>query len=108
MCALDLYDGLAGRRQANPPALFTATEYYTLDGLAVSASLDVTHEELLPWVWRQVDAGNPRVIRTQLMGLRQKLGEEAETLTLIFIEPRVGSRMPEAEERGLEKICAVL
>ena len=72
MCDLALYDGLAGRRRANPPVLSIATEYDALEEIAVNAGLDVTHQELLPWVWRQVDAGNPRVIRTQLMGLRQK------------------------------------
>ena len=68
----------------NPPALFIATEYDALDELAVNAGLDVTHEELLHWVRRQVDVGNPRVIRTQLMGLRQKLGEREENPTFIF------------------------
>ena len=74
----------------------------------MNAGLDVPQEELLHWVWRQVDAGNPLVIRTQLMGLRQKLGEGGENPTFIFIEPRVGNRMPEAEERGQEEICAGL
>ena len=99
---------MAGRRRGNSPALFIATEYYALDELAVSASLYVTHEELLQWVWRQVDAGNRRAIRTQLTGLRRKLGEEAENPTLIFNEPGVGNRMAGAEERGEEEICAFL
>ena len=74
----------------------------------MSASLYVTHEELLHLVWRQVDAGNRRAIRTQLAGLRRQLGEEAENPTFIFIEPRAGNRMAEVEERGQEEICALL
>ena len=68
----------------------TATEYDLLAELAVNAGRVVTHEELLQRVWGPANPGNPRTIRTHLMRLRQKLGEDGENPTYVFSEPRVG------------------
>ena len=55
------------------------------------------HEDLLHRVWGPTRPGSVQVIRTQLMRLRQKLGEDSENPTYIFAEPRVGYRMAEGE-----------
>ena len=47
-------------------------------------------EELLHRLWGPTNTGSPRVIRTHLMRLRQRLGEDGENPTYIFAEPRVG------------------
>ena len=75
----------------------TATEYDLLAEFAVNAGRVVTHEDLLHRVWGPTNPGSPRVIRTQLMRLRQKLGEDGENPTYIFAEPRVRYRMAEGE-----------
>ena len=75
----------------------TATEYDLLAELAVHAGRVVTHEELLQRVWGPVNPGSPRTIRTHLMRLRQKLGEDGDNPTYIFSEPRVGYRMAVGE-----------
>ena len=48
-------------------------------------------------MWGPTNPGSPRVIRTQLMRLRQKLREDGENPTYIFAEPRVGYRMADGE-----------
>ena len=65
----------------------TAMEYNLLAELAVNAGRVVTHEQLLNRVWGPANPGSPRVIRTHLMRLRQKLGEDGENPTYIFAEP---------------------
>ena len=72
----------------------TATEY---DLLAENAGRVVTHEELLQRVWGPVNPGSPRTIRTHLMRLRHKPGEDGENPTYVFAEPRVGYRMAVGE-----------
>ena len=74
----------------------TATEYDLLAELAVNAGRVVTHQELLYRVWGPTNPGSAHTIRTHLMRLRQKLGEDAENPTYIFSEPRVGYRMAAA------------
>ena len=71
----------------------TATEYDLLAELAVNAGRVVTHDELLLRVWGPTNPGSPRTIRTHLMRLCSKLGEDGENPTYIFAEPRVGYRM---------------
>ena len=39
-----------------------------------------------------INPGNPKVIRTQLMRLRLKLGEDGDNATYVFAEPRAGYR----------------
>ena len=82
---------------AGEEAQLTATEYDLLAELAVNAGRVVTHGELLQRVWGPVNPGSPRTIRTHLMRLRQKLGEDGENPTYIFSEPRVGYRMAVGE-----------
>ena len=86
---------------AGEEAQLTATEYDLLAELAVNAGRVVTHEELLQRVWGPANPGNPRTIRTHLMRLRQKLGEDGENPVYIFAEPRVGYRMAVGETREL-------
>ena len=56
-------------------------------------------EILMPRVWVQANSRGSRVIRTHLMRLGSKLGEEADNPIYIFIfaEPRVRCRMAEGE-----------
>ena len=82
---------------AGEEAQLTATEYDLLAELAVNAGRVVTHEELLQRVWGPVNPGSPRTIRTHLMRLRHKLGEDGENPVYIFAEPRVGYRMAVGE-----------
>ena len=84
---------------ADEEAQLTATEYDLLAELAVNDGRVVTHEELLQRVWGPVNPGSPRTIRTHLMRLRQKLGEDGENPIYIFSEPRVGYRMAARETR---------
>ena len=81
---------------AGQPVRLTAIQYNLLAELAVNAGRVVTHEELLHRVWGPANPGSPRVIRTHLMRLRRKLGEDGENPKYIFAEPRVGYRMAEA------------
>ena len=53
----------------------------------------LTHQHLLQRVWGKTEPGTPRTIRTHLMRLRRKLGEDADDPQYIFAEPRVGYRM---------------
>lgn len=87
---------------AGEEAQLTATEYDLLAELAVNAGRVVTHEELLQRVWGPVNPGSPRTIRTHLMRLRQKLGEDGDNPTYVFSEPRVGYRMAVGESADTE------
>ena len=82
---------------AGEEAQLTATEYDLLAELAVNAGRVVRHEELLQRVWGPANPGSPRTIRTHLMRLRQKLGEDGENPIYVFAEPRVGYRMAVGE-----------
>ena len=84
---------------AGEEAQLTATEYDLLAELAVNAGRVVRHEELLQRVWGPTNPGTPRTIRTHLMRLRRKLGEDAENPTYVFAEPRVGYRMAVGETK---------
>ena len=85
---------LAGRE-----ATLTRTEFDLLAELSLEAGRVVPHERLLRRVWSPGKPGNLRVLRTHLMRLRRKLGEDAASPRYIFAEPRVGYRMPEGEEQ---------
>ena len=65
--------------------------------LASQAGRVVPHERLLRRVWSPGRPGNLRVMRTHLMHLRKKLGEDGSNPRYIFAEPRVGYWMPEGE-----------
>ncbi len=79
------------------PVPLTPTEFDLLAELAVGAGRVVHHDRLLRRVWSPGKPGNLRVLRTHLMRLRHKLGEDAANPKYIFAEPRVGYRMPEGE-----------
>ena len=79
------------------PAPLTPTEFDLLAVLSMEAGRVVPHDRLLRRVWSPGKPGNVRALRTLLMGLRRKLGDDAENPTYIFAEPRVGYRMPEGE-----------
>ena len=80
---------LLGGRQVS----LTATEYRLLVELSVNAGRVLTHEQLLRRVWGQEYAGDTRPLRTYIKDVRRKLGDDADTPTYIFTEPRVGYRM---------------
>ena len=74
----------------------TATEYKLLLELSVNAGRVLTYDGLRR-VWGQTRTGAARVIRTHLMRLRRKLGEDASSPKYIFTAPRVGCRMAKGE-----------
>ena len=100
----DLVIDYARRRVtvSGEPANLTPTEFDLLAALAAEAGLVVPHDRLLRRVWRPGKPGNLQVLRTHLMRLRHKLGEDAASPKYIFAEPRVGYRMPKADTGGGE------
>ena len=80
----------------NPVGL-TATEFDLLAALSLEAGRVVPHDRLLRRVWSPGKPGNLRLLRTHLMHLCKKLGEDGENPRYILAEPRVGYWMPEGE-----------
>ena len=80
------------------PLPLTATEYGLLAELATHAGSALTYEHLLQRVWGWNNPGNPYVVRTHLMRLRRKLGEDGHNPAYILAEPRVGYRMVPPDE----------
>ena len=76
----------------------TTTEYSLLAELATHAGSALTYDHLLQRVWGWNNPGNPYVVRTHLMRLRRKLGEDGHNPSYIFAEPRVGYRMAPSDE----------
>lgn len=76
----------------------TATEYSLLAELATHAGTALTYDHLLQRVWGWNNPGNPYVVRTHLMRLRRKLGEDGRNPDYILVEPRVGYRMVAPDE----------
>ena len=85
---------------AGSAVLLTNIEYRLLFELSVNAGLVLTHEQLLQRVWGPEHSGRPGAVRTFVKNLRRKLGDDADTPTYIFTEPRVGYRMPKGEGTG--------
>ncbi len=79
------------------PASLTPTEFDLLAALSMETGRVVSHDRLLRRVWSPGKPGNMRVLRTTLMHLRRKLGDDAANPTYVFNEPRVGYRMPRRE-----------
>lgn len=80
------------------PVRLTPIEYSLIYALSANAGRVVTHEQLLRRISsRGKRRGDVRSIRTHLMRVRRKLGEDAGNPTYIFAEPRVGYRMPRGE-----------
>ena len=80
------------------PVELTATEYAVLYELAVHAPRVLTHAVLLQRVWGPGRVGEGWLVRDVVKRLRRKLGDAAADPRYIFTEPRVGYRMPVAEE----------
>ena len=89
---------LAGR-----PVRLTAIEYQLLVELSAHAGQVLTHEHLLQRVWGLGSSGDSRPVRTAVKNLRRKLGDDANSPTYIFTEPRVGYRMAMGEGPGQEE-----
>ena len=85
---------------AGNPVRLTAIEYDLLYELSIHAGRVLTHRHLLERVWGQATTGTPKVIRTHLMRLRRKLGEDGDNPQYIFAEPRVGYRMERPDTRA--------
>ena len=77
----------------------TPIEYALLAELSMEAGRVVPHDRLLRRVWSARKPGNIQVLRTHLMRLRRKLGEDAGSPRCILAEPGVGYRMPKGEGR---------
>ena len=72
-------------------------EFGLLAALSLEAGRVVPHDRLLRRVWSAGKPGNLRVLRTHLMRVRKKLGEDGENPRYMPVEPRVGYWMPEGE-----------
>ena len=73
----------------------------SLAGSAVRLT-NIEYRLLLQRVWGPEHSGQPGAVRTFVKNLRRKLGDDADTPTYIFTEPRVGYRMPKGEGQGTE------
>ena len=82
-------------RIAGDAVHLTPTEYGLLRELAIEAGRVVPHQELLRRVWGSGSPGDAQVVRTHMLRLRRKLGEDARNPAYIFTVPRVGYRMAE-------------
>ena len=81
---------------AGQPVELTAKEYDLLRVLSARAGQALTHEQVLRQVWGP-DKGDLQALRSVLLRLRRKLGEDGGDPTWIFSVPRVGYRMAEAD-----------
>ena len=81
---------------AGQPVELTVKEYDLLRVLSARAGQTLTHEQVLRQVWG-AEKGDMRALRSVLLRLRRKLGEDGGNPTWIFSVPRVGYRMAEAE-----------
>ncbi|MCY3735383.1 MAG: ATP-binding protein [Gemmatimonadaceae bacterium] len=75
------------------PVTLTATEYELLRLLSVKAGRVVTYDSLIRQVWGGKDSAKPALVRTFVMGLRRKLGDDGGKPTCILTERGVGYRM---------------
>ena len=76
----------------------TSIEYRLLAELASNDGQVLTYEHLLQQIWGKEPGSNLRPMRTAVSSIRRKLGDDADDPTYIFTEPRVGYRMPRANE----------
>ena len=95
----DLLIDHAARRVtlAGSPVPLLPLEYRLLAELAANAGRVLTYEHLLERVWGGKGAGSLSPMRNIVNKLRGKLGDDANSPTHIFTEPRVGYWMPEGE-----------
>ena len=83
---------------AGQPVHLTPIEYEMLRVLSLNGGRPLTHEQLLRRVWRVNTGGDPQMVRTHMRRLRRKLGDDADNPRYVFTEPRVGYRMPRAND----------
>ena len=95
----DLAIDYAGRSVtlAGEPVQLIAIEYRLLYELSVNAGRVLSYQRLLERVWGEKGGRDVRPMRTIVSRLRQKLGDDADSPTYIFTEPRVGYWMPAGE-----------
>ena len=88
---------LAGR-----PVQLTSTEYNLLSELSMNAGRVLSQEYLLRRVWGHGGPDESDILRTYIMYLRKKLGDNARRPTYIFTKSGVGYRMasPVATEQS--------
>ena len=75
----------------------TATEFELLRVLALNIGRVVTYEALIRQVWRGRSNGGPRLVRTYIKRLRQKLGREPGSSIYIVNERGIGYRIGHPE-----------
>ena len=75
---------------AGIPVPLTPIKYDLLAELSTEAGRVVPHDRLLHRVWSPGKPGNLRVLRTHLLRLRRKLGEDGSNPRYVFAEPRGG------------------
>ncbi len=79
---------------AGQPISLSATEYKLLYEMAIHAGRVLTHDQLLQRVWGAEYEGEPGLLRSFIVLLRRKLGDDARDPRYIFTETGVGYRMP--------------
>ncbi len=75
------------------PVSLSATEYKLLYELAIHAGRVLTHDQLLQRVWGTEYQGETGLLRSFIVLLRRKLGDDARHPRFIFTEAGVGYRM---------------
>ena len=95
----DLVVDIAQRRVAleDNRVPLVAMEYRMLAELAANAGQVLTYGHLLERVWGEKSGNDLRPMRTIVSKLRRKLGDDSDSPTYIFTEPRVGYWMPRGE-----------
>ena len=85
---------------AGRPLQLMAIEYRMPAEFSANSGQVLTYEHLLERVWGAKSNGDVRPMRTIVSKLRRKLGDDADSPTYIFTEPRVGYQMPQGETKG--------
>ena len=71
-------------------ATLTPTEYNLMYQLSTNAGRVLTHDQLIRRVWGNRHPGDPRILRSFIKTLRNKLGDDARNPSYIFTEAGVG------------------
>ena len=100
----DLVVNFAERRVtlSGRPVELTDVEYRVLCELAADAGRVVVHADMLRRVWGPVHPSGTGPVRNIVKNLRRKLGDSAENPAYIINEPRVGYRLGQSDEFGVE------
>jgi PAS domain S-box-containing protein len=96
----DLRINFAERRVTvgGQPISLSATEYKLLYELATHAGRVLTHDQLLQRVWGSDYQEETGLLRSFVVLLRRKLGDDARHPRFIFTEPGVGYRMSRPQD----------